>query len=481
MSKKQQHQSLRLALIEAQYALREQANQPDGRGVLVLVSGVELAGKGEALTQLREWMDPRLLKVSAHLPRKQNWQRPFWLPYVNDLPARGEMVVLFGNWYGDLLAAKMSSHEQMSDAEFAQQVADLQQFEQYLAQSGVTVIKCWFDLPWSALQHRLDALDPTLLKWQQLHGLDWRSYAEYQQIEQLRQQLGKGWVDIDGQDADQRDLDFAHQVLAALTGIQPNKTDTLGNAIETAESVDVWQSSAVPLVLASPDQGSIEKEVYKARLKKVQRKLAKRIRKRGQRPLIVVFEGMDAAGKGGSIRRVVAPLDPREYQIYSIAAPDAVESRHAYLWRFWTRLPDRGGMAIFDRSWYGRVLVERIEGFAREAEWQRAYDEINQFERQCVDAGAIVIKFWLAIDADEQLQRFEDRAQTPHKHFKLTEDDWRNRKHWDAYVQAASDLLARTHSPDAPWVVVATNDKYQARLQVLEGLNDHLKRVLSKD
>lgn len=479
MSKKQQHQSLRLALIEAQYALREQANQPHGRGVLVLVSGIELAGKGESLTQLREWMDPRLLKVSAHLPKKQNWQRPFWLPYVNDLPARGELVVMFGNWYGDLLAARMSRDQHMNTAEFDQQVANLHQFEQYLAQSGITVIKCWFDLAWTALQQRLDELDPTLLKWQQLHGLDWRSHDEYQQLEQLRQQLGHTWLDIDGQDPDQRDLDFAHAVLAALKGTQ-TKMPAQANDVQTLEPSTSWQSSTIPAALLQPDQNTIEKEVYKARLKKVQRKLAKRIRQRGQRPLIVVFEGMDAAGKGGAIRRLVAPLDPREYQIYSIAAPDAVALRHPYLWRFWTRLPDRGGMAIFDRSWYGRVLVERIEGFASAAEWQRAYDEINEFEQQCVDAGAIVIKFWLAIDADEQLQRFEARAQTPHKHFKLTDDDWRNRQHWDDYVQAASDLLARTDQPNAPWVVVATNDKYQARLQVLEGLDAHLKQVLGK-
>ena len=201
-------------------------------------------------------------------------------------------------------------------------------------------------------------------------------------------------------------------------------------------------------------------------------KLAKLLRARGGRHVVFAFEGMDAAGKGGAIKRLVAPLDPREYQIYNIGAPMQYELQHPYLWRFWTRLPNEqieriSRIAIFDRTWYGRVLVERIEGFAANNEWQRAYAEINRFEADLAAAGIIVLKYWLAIDKEEQLQRFEERNQTPHKQFKLTDEDWRNRDKWEDYVQAAADMLARTDTVAAPWCVVATNNKREARLQVL--------------
>jgi polyphosphate kinase 2 (PPK2 family) len=209
--------SLRLALIEAQYALRATAHAPRGRGVVVLVSGVELAGKGEAVTQLREWMDPRLLQVSAHLPRHQDWRLPLWLPYVRDLPELGQLVVLFGNWYGDLLAARMAGKTLgLSRAEFERQVVMLREFEQDLRAEGFTVVKCWFDLPWAQLQTRLDRVDPALQQWQQLHGLDWRNQAQYDELQRLRQALGEDWINIDCCDPEQRDLDFGHVVLDAL-------------------------------------------------------------------------------------------------------------------------------------------------------------------------------------------------------------------------------------------------------------------------
>ena len=461
--------SLRLALIEAQYALKNSASASNGRSVLVLVSGIELAGKGEAVTQLREWADPRLLKVSAHLPQQQDWQRPFWQPYIADIPERGELRVLFGNWHGDLLAARLAGKKQgISAEEFQQQLHDIQAFEEYLRQEGVTLVKCWFDLSWKTLQQRLNEIEPSLLKWQKLHGLDWRDRDEYDKLQALRAQLGTDWVTIDGEDAGACHLAFAQQILLAL------------NAPRLPRQVprQRWQPSVIPPVLQTPDREILKKEAYKQQRKQLQAELTQLLRQRGDRPVIVVFEGMDAAGKGGAIRRVVAQLDPREYQIHCIAAPEAYEQRHPYLWRFWRRLPERAGMAIFDRSWYGRVLVERVEQLVSPVDWQRAYTEINHFERNLTDAGAIVVKFWLSIDSDEQLLRFQARKDTPHKRFKLTDDDWRNRERWDEYVQAAADLLARTDQPHAPWVVVATNDKYSARLAVLQGLIEHLKQVL---
>lgn len=461
--------SLRLALIEAQYALKNSVQASNGRSVMVLVSGIELAGKGEAVTQLREWADPRLLKVSAHLPRIQDWQRPFWQAYIPDIPERGELRVLFGNWHGDLLAARLAGKQAgLSADDFRQQLHDIQAFEDYLRQEGITLVKCWFDLSWKTLQKRLNQVEPSLLKWQKLHGLDWRDQAEYDKVQALRPQLGDDWVTIDGEDKEACHLAFAQQVLLALSAPR----------LARQQPRQRWQPSAIPPVLQTPDRQVLKKEQYKQQRKQLQTELAELLRKRGDRPVVLVFEGMDAAGKGGAIRRVVAQLDPREYQIHCIAAPEAYELRYPYLWRFWRRLPERSGMAIFDRSWYGRVLVERVEQLVSPVDWQRAYTEINHFERNLTDAGAILIKFWLAIDSEEQLLRFNARKETPHKRFKLTDDDWRNRERWDEYVQAAADLLARTDQPHAPWVVVATNDKYTARLAVLEGMVRHLKQML---
>ena len=200
-----------------------------------------------------------------------------------------------------------------------------------------------------------------------------------------------------------------------------------------------------------------------------------------QRPVIIVFEGWDAAGKGGAIKRLTERLDPRGYVVHPIAAPKGDDAEKHYLWRFWRRLPARGEMAIFDRSWYGRVMVERIEGFCTEAEWRRAYREINDFERQLVDFGAIILKFWMHISKDEQLRRFQARQQTPHKAWKLTDEDWRNRKKWELYEQAVEDMLIKTTTARAPWTIVAGNDKNYARIQVLKTFVKRLSQELHFD
>ncbi len=196
------------------------------------------------------------------------------------------------------------------------------------------------------------------------------------------------------------------------------------------------------------------------------------------RPLIIAFEGWDAAGKGGAIRRLTERLDPRGYVVHAISAPRGDDAEHPYLWRFWRRLPEAGQIAIFDRTWYGRVLVERIEGFCTEDEWRRAYREINQFERQLVDFGTILVKFWLHVSQDEQLRRFEERRDTPYKSWKLTDEDWRNRDKWDLYTEAVEDMLLKTSTTVAPWTVVPANDKLYARVHVLQTVVDTLERQL---
>lgn len=463
--------ALNLALLKAQLQLRassQNVKQPQpGKSLLILVGGIELAGKGEAVIQLREWMDPRYLKVKASLSKPLASNQPFWQDYADAIPACGQIAVLFGNWYGDLLYSGL--HEsRFNMRQFQQAVLQMREFEQDLAANGVTVIKCWFDISWNCLQQRLNKLDASARQWQQLHGLDWRDQTQYRKIQRLRKQFTEDWFIIQGENAQQRDLEFGHLVL-----------DALNTTLPLQQAQPNWQQASIPAVLLKPVTDKLEKQQYNVELAQLQQQVAQLLRQYMRHSsVVIVFEGMDAAGKGGAIKRVVAPLDPREYEIHSIAAPDSFEKRHPYLWRFWTRLPRPGGMTIFDRSWYGRVLVERVESFANNAEWQRAYDEINHFEQQLSDRGILVIKFWLGISEKEQLKRFQAREDNPHKQYKITDEDWRNRKKWQQYLEAAADMLSRTHTEHAPWRIIATNDKKTARIEVLRHLVDQLEARL---
>lgn len=509
--------TLRLALVTAQYALRATrqrapvtTNKPTG--ILVLVNGMEQAGKGTAVKQLREWVDPRLLKVEATVGGCPLAYQPIWQAHTKMMPRHGDVMVYFGNWYADLLyntmrmaiAESKDTDESSEDNEykkagwqayFQQQLVKLQTFEKDLVANQTKLLKCWFHVDVETLQARLNdtEADP-----QFLYQIDWHNEKVIETFNEvavtlLRQQ--DDWIIIDGKDKSQAANHFCHEVLQAmqnaLTSSQPSTTksqvkqslsnkSTLHKSKSDKTLEPAFEPVKIPAYLKDIENSKIEKADYQKALTAKQARLAELLRARNGHHVIFAFEGMDAAGKGGAIKRLVAPLDPREYQIYNIGAPMLYETEHPYLWRFWTKLPNQqtdriSRIAIFDRTWYGRVLVERVEGFAADEEWQRAYDEINRFEADLAAVGTVVIKYWLAIDKKEQLKRFEAREETPHKQFKLTEDDWRNRDKWSDYVQSAADMLARTDTADAPWCVVATNNKRQARLEVL----DHAIKQLS--
>lgn len=509
--------TLRLALVTAQYALRAtrqrapaSTNKPTG--ILVLVNGMEQAGKGTAVKQLREWVDPRLLKVEATVGGCPLAYQPIWQAHTKMMPRHGDVMVYFGNWYADLLyntmrmaiAESKDTDESSEDNEykkvgwqayFQQQLVKLQTFEKDLVANQTKLLKCWFHVDVETLQARLNdtEADP-----QFLYQIDWHNEKVIETFNEvavtlLRQQ--DDWIIIDGKDKSQAANHFCHEVLQAmqnaLTSSQPSTTksqvkqslsnkSTLHKSKSDKTLESAFEPVKIPAYLKDIENSKIEKADYQKALTAKQARLAELLRARNGHHVIFAFEGMDAAGKGGAIKRLVAPLDPREYQIYNIGAPMLYETEHPYLWRFWTKLPNQqtdriSRIAIFDRTWYGRVLVERVEGFAADEEWQRAYDEINRFEADLAAVGTVVIKYWLAIDKKEQLKRFEAREETPHKQFKLTEDDWRNRDKWSDYVQSAADMLARTDTADAPWCVVATNNKRQARLEVL----DHAIKQLS--
>ena len=512
--------ALRLALVTAQYALRATRQQTPPTlnkptGLLVLVNGMEQAGKGTAVKQLRQWVDPRLLKVEATVGHAPLSYQPIWQVHTGAMPRHGDVMVYFGNWYADLLynvmriatsntenKKKQSKHRKHIDtntlpiakwqAYLQQQLAELKAFEQDLIANHTRLLKCWFHVDIETLHSRLQdsEADP-----QFLYQINWNSKKVIEKFNEvaatlLRQQ--DDWIIIDGDDKSAAADNFCHEVLHAMQMAlvssrtsttestekkPPSKTKKSKLKVEQAP----FEPVKIPKSLTNIDDSKISKSEYNDALAKKQTRLAELLRARQGRHVVFAFEGMDAAGKGGAIKRLVAALDPREYQIYNIGAPMLYETQHPYLWRFWTKLPNEqtnhvSRIAIFDRTWYGRVLVERIEGFATDEEWQRAYDEINRFESDLVEAGTLVIKYWLAIDKKEQLKRFEARQDTPHKQFKLTDDDWRNRDKWSDYVQSAADMLARTNTKTAPWCIIATNEKRQARLDVL----DHAIQQLSE-
>lgn len=489
--------ALRLALVTAQFALRATRQQSPPitnkpTGLLVLVNGMEQAGKGQAVKQLRQWVDPRLLKVEATIGFSPHASEPLWQAHTQSLPRHGDVMVYFGNWYADLLynVMRMASdvHDNDSPTTMAntqsikplpvkqwqdylnQQLIDLQAFESDLASNQTRVLKCWFHVDIDTLKERLndDEADP-----QFLYQIDWNNVevlTVFNQIAATLLEQQGDWVIIDGSDKSEAATHFCHEVLHAMQAALVSSRTGMSSEIS---NLSVFEPVNIPKQLLEINESEIEKADYEKALSTKQTRLAELLRARASRHVVFAFEGMDAAGKGGAIKRLVAPLDPREYQIYNIGAPMLYELQHPYLWRFWTKLPNEqtdriSRIAIFDRTWYGRVLVERIEDFAEDYEWQRGYDEINRFEADLVSAGTLVIKYWLAIDKQEQLKRFESRQDTPHKQFKLTEDDWRNRDKWTDYVQAAADMLALTDTKAAPWCIVATNDKRQARLQVLD-------------
>ena len=515
--------ALRLALVTAQYALRATRQQTPPTlnkptGLLVLVNGMEQAGKGTAVKQLRQWVDPRLLKVEATIGDCPLAYQPIWQVHTKALPRHGDVMVYFGNWYADLLYnvmrmatsasnddkkpsknSKSKDKKSVNDkvlpiaqwqAYLQQQLLKLQAFEQDLAANQTRLLKCWFHVDIETLQERLKdgEADP-----QFLYQIDWNSKKVIETFNEvatilLRQQ--DDWIIIDGDDKSDAADQFCHEVLQAMqtalvsSNINTEKTSDKSETKKQALKSAKFEPVKIPKFLIDIDDADIDKSDYRDALAEKQARLAQLLRVRKGRHIVFAFEGMDAAGKGGAIKRLVAPLDPREYQIYNISAPMLYELQHPYLWRFWTKLPNEqtdriSRIAIFDRTWYGRVLVERIEGFATDDEWQRAYDEINRFEADLAAAGTIVIKYWLAIDKKEQLKRFEARQETPHKQFKLTDDDWRNRKKWSEYVQSAADMLARTDTEYAPWCVIATNEKRQARLDVLDHAIKQLSAVCS--
>lgn len=477
---KEMEPKLRGELVALQQELRT-----SNLSVLVVFAGVDGAGKHEMVNTLNAWMDPRGIVTRAYDGEDKAATEfpPFW-KYWRDLPSSGQLGLFLSAWYSKPLLGRV--HRKITEKAFKHHLTEIETFERTLADNGVLLVKVWMHLDKKAQRKRLKKIsaDPET-EWQLKPGA-WENWGLYDRfIEASDEIIGsseKGpapWLMVNGRHKHARQLTVATALRDAMRKRLENGSAPKG------ETAAAWQTKmkAHRGALRSMDLSkSLEKDVYKEKLKKLQLRLyqLQHYAQLAGLSTVLVFEGQDAAGKGGAIRRLVQGLDAQQYQVIPIAAPTKQELAHPYLWRFWRHLPRRGRVTIFDRSWYGRVLVERIEGFADNAEWQRAYQEINEFEKHLLENGYLVCKFWIQIDKEMQLARFEERQNTPYKEWKITDEDWRNREKWEAYDVAVDDMIYLTQHKNAPWVLVEGNDKSWARIKVLETVCEQMEKALKK-
>ncbi|MGE4368942.1 MAG: polyphosphate:AMP phosphotransferase [Burkholderiaceae bacterium] len=465
---------LRTNLLKAQYAALKKADS----ALLIVVAGIDGVGKGGCIRLLNEWMDARHVSTLAFgPPGPQVAQMPALWRYWAAMPAKGQTGIVFGSWYHELFAELAEKKPDWGRVDHLAQ--RIREFEDLLTHNHVKVLKLWFHMSREGQAGRVQALLSNPDTAWQVAPMDLKVSKRFDRARRagavaltLTHAAHAPWVVIPSADDSLRSVHAGDAVLKALRS-RPRPNRLPRTAVTPAVQ---------PLRLDTLDYAAgMSKSDYEPLLAQWQGRLARAVRhkKFASKALILAFEGQDAAGKGGAIRRVTHALDPRQFRAIPISAPTDEELARPYLWRFWRHLPEPGRIAIFDRSWYGRVLVERVEGYASQAQWRRAYREINEFETQLIENGAIVLKFWLAITKEEQLQRFHDRQKSPFKTFKITPDDWRNRKQWDAYVDAANDMFAYTHTAMSPWHLVSANDKHHARIEVLKQIVLRLEAAIN--
>ena len=471
---------LREALLNAQWNLSQSGKGP----VLLIISGVEAGGRGETANKLTEWMDPRHIRVVAFGPRTgDELVRPLAWRYWRALPPKGRVGIFMNAWYNEALVAHLSGRSSAERLEL--QLESIRHHERMLVEEGLVLLKFWIHLSKKDQERRLEGLakDPRT-RWR-VTRRDWEAWRLYSKShalwERVLRESSSGeapWCVVEGTDDHYRYLTVGRILLDAMRGAIAAKGPRATSRTITPPAPSVIDNTQ--LIRGLDLSKTLPEARYERDLDKYQGELARQTRRKrfGERSLILVFEGVDAAGKGGAVRRVTAALDARRYVTVPVAAPTDEERAHPYLWRFWRQVPPLGGITIFDRSWYGRVLVERVEGFATVADWMRAYDEINQFEEQLIGGGAVVVKFWLQISQAEQLRRFRAREKVAFKQFKITPEDWRNRKKWDAYEKAVCDMVDRTSTEIAPWTLVEAENKEYARVKVLKTIVRRLEATL---
>lgn len=464
-----------------QHACREK-NLP----VIFVLEGWAAAGKGSLVKKMVGYMDPRGFAVHPIWPASEEERRfPFLWRFWQNLPGRGRIGFFYHSWYTHVLEDRL--FDRLAEREVPVAMRQMNAFERQMVDDGVAIAKFWIHLSKKELKRRLKKAEADALQSWRVRPEDWHQaknydcYSSFAEEMVLQTSTGHApWTLVEGdcqrwarvkvltqmattitEALDRLHIQCAPVKLPPQERLEPTEPDFLGQ---------------VDLTLAlSPEEYKRQLREEQARLSQLQLSIHEH-----HIPVLAVFEGWDAAGKGGAIKRLTDVLDPRSYGVSAFAAPTDEEKAHHYLWRFWRRLPTAGKIGIFDRSWYGRVLVERVEGFATEPEWRRAYQEINEFEEQLTSAGCVLLKFWLHISEAEQLNRFTERQNNPFKQYKLTEEDWRNREKWPVYEVAVNQMIQRTSTPTAPWTIIPANDKHYARVKVIETVTQAIKNKLKR-
>ena len=448
--------------------------------VMIAFEGCGASGKGVQISELIRSMDPRGFVVYASKKlTEEEIMHPFLWRYWIRLPKPGQFAIYDSSWYRKVILERME--KQADEVKMRKYYDSICGFEKQLTDSGMIIIKILLEIDSKEQKKRLKKLENSKdTRWRVAdkdydQNRDFKNYVKScDEIIKYTDKDNAKWHRVDATDKKEASLKIFEAVIDEIKAKL--------SAVEEPEIVNLEEVKMPDLSRQVAPKEELTKEEYEKELKKLQKKIKKLHGELYQRriPVVLAFEGWDAAGKGGAIKRLTRSMDPRGYVVHPTAAPDGLERSYHYLWRFWKSMPKDGHISIFDRTWYGRVLVERIEGFCKEAEWKRAYGEINRMERDLADSGAIVLKFWLNIDKDEQEKRFKARMEDPEKQWKITDEDWRNREKWDEYEVAVSEMIARTSTKEAPWIVVEGNSKYYARLKVLKTVVQAIEQKMNE-
>lgn len=444
--------------------------------VMIVFEGLGAAGKGTQINRLIQPMDPRGFVVySIDEESNEEKRHPYLWRFWNQIPENGKIAIFDRSWYRRVLIDRFDNH--ISDKKVQETFQDIRSFEEQLSHGGYVIIKLFLYISQKEQKKRFNKLlEKKETAWRvsegdQKRNKEYKKYLKYN--EEMLQQTDSdfaSWTIVEATDKDYAAVKIISTVRSRLQYELEKRTENRKDRTKTIPLVSgQFQLGALSGVNLNK---SLDRKMYKEKLDILQKRLEFLHSElyRRQIPVVLGFEGWDAGGKGGAIKRLTSHLDPRGYAVYPTQAPNDIEKAHHYLWRFWIHMPKDGHIAIFDRTWYGRVMVERIEGFCEEDEWKRAYQEINQMERHIANSGAIVLKFWMHIDKDEQKRRFLERQNTPSKQWKITDEDWRNREKWEQYEEAVNEMLLRTSTTYAPWIIVEGNNKYYARIKVLESV-----------
>ncbi len=482
----------KLADLQKKLAVYQQSIKKNKIPIIIILEGWGASGKGNVISGIIKELDPRGFKVyttgeSNEEEKKFPLLRRFW----TKIPLYGNISIFDRSWYRDVSISAVE--DGLSENEVNHRLRDISVMEKILTDDGYLIIKIFLNITRKEQKKRFSELEKNKSTEWRVTSNDWRHNRMFDAYKSAFQSMIKNtntqnapWLVIDANNS----RSTVYKAISELCKILKNKLDE----IQCDEEIHVENKTSEFSVRTGADikknpifslvevdlSPTMENKLYKEKLKKLQRRLFELHNEiyLHRRPLIIVFEGWDAAGKGGAIKRLVGGLDPRGYEVIPISAPNEEERNKHYLWRFWSSLPKNGHIAIFDRSWYGRVMVERIEGFCSEQQWKRAYEEINYFERELHERGTIQIKFWLHISPEEQLKRFNERLANPEKNWKITEEDWRNREKWTQYETAVNDMLRYTNTDYSPWIIIPGNDKRYARLNVLENVISQLENEL---